>query len=263
MKTFILTALSMVLASGTQTLFTQDSISIAATHTSQQQQAKKTPPPDFVQYEKAPELLKKVEPEYPAIALKAGLEGTVWVKVWVDELGNVVEASVLKSDEKIFDEAAKIAASRWKFSPAISKGQPVAVWVTIPFRFGISTSTNSSPAKRGEFLQSLQSLASKIIQGINLEQVKSSIDPGAYVIDGNHYENLWAVLSGEIKTCQVVDGPNAKINYFNAYATNDMSTVSMVLKSISADGRRERYHTVLFVREPTREWKVKSWHVSG
>jgi TonB family protein len=223
----------------------------------------KVAPPDFVAYEKAPEVITKVEPEYPQVALKSGLEGNVFLKVWVDESGNVVETSIIKSDQEVFNEAAMNAAKQWKFKPAISNGKPVAVWVSIPFRFKLTASTKHNPENREAFTEALQSIASNIIQGGNLEKAKSSIDPGAYVIDGNRYENLWAVLNGEVKTCHVVEGADAKISYFNVFVTDDMSTACMVIKSISADGKRERYNTVLFVKQPTGEWKVKSWHVSG
>jgi TonB family protein len=62
-------------------------------------------------------------------------KGTVWVKLWVDEKGNVREATVLKSDAEILNQPSIDAAMKWKFEPAILKGQPVDVWVTIPFKF--------------------------------------------------------------------------------------------------------------------------------
>lgn len=47
------------------------------------------PPPDFVPYEKEPTVVKQVLPKYPELAQRAGLEGTVFVKVWVDKEGKV------------------------------------------------------------------------------------------------------------------------------------------------------------------------------
>jgi protein TonB len=43
------------------------------------------PPPDFVPFEKPPAVVKRVEPEYPPLARKAGIEGRVIVKVWIDK----------------------------------------------------------------------------------------------------------------------------------------------------------------------------------
>jgi protein TonB len=92
-------------------------------------------PADEVSVEKGPEPIKNVQPTYPDAAKKSKTEGMVWVKVWVDEKGNVAEATVEKSDAKVLDSAAVAAVKQWKFKPAISKGKPVSLWVTIPFKF--------------------------------------------------------------------------------------------------------------------------------
>ena len=54
------------------------------------------PPADYVDYEKEPSVLKKVEPVYPNLAMKAGLEGTVYLKVWVDKKGKVQKSGCSK-----------------------------------------------------------------------------------------------------------------------------------------------------------------------
>jgi periplasmic protein TonB len=96
------------------------------------------PPPDFVPYEKEPTVVRKVEPKYPEIALRAGLEGNVFLKVWVTKEGKVREAVILKSDAEIFNQAAIDAAMQWVFTPAVMQKGPVAVWVSIPFRFRLT-----------------------------------------------------------------------------------------------------------------------------
>jgi protein TonB len=96
------------------------------------------PPPDFVPFEKEPVVIQKVEPVYPEFAKKAGLEGTVYVNLWVDKQGKVREVKILKADSDIFIEPVKQAAMQWVFSPAMMKNGPVAVWVAVPFRFSMS-----------------------------------------------------------------------------------------------------------------------------
>jgi periplasmic protein TonB len=96
------------------------------------------PPPDFVPYEKEPTVIKRIEPKYPDLALRAGLEGNVFVKVWVDKEGKVRKVVLLKSDAPIFEEAAISAASQWVFTPAVMQKGPVSVWVSIPFRFRLT-----------------------------------------------------------------------------------------------------------------------------
>lgn len=93
------------------------------------------PPADFVPYEKEPSIVHQVQPKYPELAQRAGLEGTVILKVWVDKEGKVRKAVVLKSDGDVFNQAAIDAAMQWSFTPALQQKRPIDVWVAIPFRF--------------------------------------------------------------------------------------------------------------------------------
>ncbi len=95
-------------------------------------------PADFLPVEKYPETVKQVKPKYPEIALRAGLEGTVFVKAWVDKEGKVRKALVSKSDAEIFNQPAVDAVQQWLFTPAIMNKGPVDVWVTVPVKFRIS-----------------------------------------------------------------------------------------------------------------------------
>ncbi|MCX8009714.1 MAG: energy transducer TonB, partial [Ignavibacteria bacterium] len=95
------------------------------------------PPADFVPFEKGPEIIKQVVPEYPDLARRANLEGKVWVKIWVDKEGKPRKAEVIKSDAEIFNEPAVKAAMQFLFTPAMMNNGPVAVWVTIPFKFNL------------------------------------------------------------------------------------------------------------------------------
>jgi TonB family protein len=90
---------------------------------------------DFVRYDKEPQIIKKVEPKYPEPALRAGLEGKVIVKMWVDKEGKVAQVVVLKSDAEIFNQPAIEAAKQFAFTPASLNNKSVATWVSYPFRF--------------------------------------------------------------------------------------------------------------------------------
>ncbi|MDZ7290866.1 MAG: energy transducer TonB [candidate division KSB1 bacterium] len=95
------------------------------------------PPPDFVPFEKPPAVIKRVEPTYPELARKAGIEGKVIVKVWIDKKGKVKEVQVLKGAVEILNEAAVAAAKQWEFTPAMMKLGPVDVWSTLTFNFSL------------------------------------------------------------------------------------------------------------------------------
>jgi TonB family protein len=82
-----------------------------------------------------PTLVTRADPKYPDAALKAKIQGTVYIKALVDINGAVAKAEVIKSDAKELNAAALDAAKRFVFKAAVSNGKPVEVWVTIPFRF--------------------------------------------------------------------------------------------------------------------------------
>ncbi|MGH7597353.1 MAG: energy transducer TonB [bacterium] len=94
-----------------------------------------TPPSDDVIFDKAPEIVKSVNPVYPDTARKTGLEGDVWVKVWVDNKGGVREVLVTGNSDPTFHQPAIDAARQFIFNPAMKEGKPVDVWVAFPFHF--------------------------------------------------------------------------------------------------------------------------------
>jgi protein TonB len=97
--------------------------------------AKKFSPMETVEVDKEPVPIKRVEPEYPEEARRAGMEGTVWINCLVGTDGKVKKAHVLRADAEIFIAPSIAAALQWRFFPAQLKGKPVAVWAAIPFRF--------------------------------------------------------------------------------------------------------------------------------
>lgn len=74
------------------------------------------------------------EPEYPPNAKAAGAEGTVRVRVTVDEEGNVVAAEAV-SGHPLLQSAAVDAARAAKFKPTFLDGQPVKVKGVISYEF--------------------------------------------------------------------------------------------------------------------------------
>ncbi|MDP3684223.1 MAG: energy transducer TonB [Ignavibacteria bacterium] len=90
---------------------------------------------EFIPVEKMPDIVNQVNPVYPEEAKKNGIEGRVWVKALVSKEGNVKKAVAVKSDNEIFNQAAIEAAMKYRFTPAMQSGKPVAVWVVMPFKF--------------------------------------------------------------------------------------------------------------------------------
>jgi protein TonB len=93
-------------------------------------------PDDFVPVEIMPELIHKEVAEYPRMARQAQLEGTVYLRVLVNEDGSVGDAIVQRtSGVTSLDDAALKAVFGCKFKPAIQNGRPVKVWVSFPYEF--------------------------------------------------------------------------------------------------------------------------------
>lgn len=94
-------------------------------------------PDEFVAYEEAPSPIEQVTPVYPEMARQAQVEGVVWVKSLVDKDGKVRDVMIVKPSgaNAGFEEAAIDAAKKTVWKPAISNGQPVAVWVSYKIEF--------------------------------------------------------------------------------------------------------------------------------
>ncbi len=99
------------------------------------------PPPEeaepiveFYALSEKPEVIKKIEPAYPELARKAGIEGMVVVKVLIDTKGKVEKVEIVKS-HPMLDDAAIAAAKQFLFKPGKQRDRFVRVWMTIPFTF--------------------------------------------------------------------------------------------------------------------------------
>lgn len=87
-------------------------------------------PLDAIYVDRAPLFIHLVLPEYPRMAQNAGLEGTVWVSVYVDESGLPHDAQVYQSSTiPSFDDAVARSAEQCRYLPAQYRGADVAVRV--------------------------------------------------------------------------------------------------------------------------------------
>jgi TonB family protein len=92
-------------------------------------------PPVFRVVEHDPVLVRSIPPKYPELLAKSGIEGKVWIKIWVDKQGKPHEVRLMKSDNEMLNEAAIEAAKQFLFTPAYMNNGPVSVWVSVPFSF--------------------------------------------------------------------------------------------------------------------------------
>ena len=76
-----------------------------------------------------------VQPEYPAAARAAQLEGRVVVEFVAEADGHVSRSSVTKSTDERFNASALAAVQRWVFFPGKTAGRPVACGMRTSVRF--------------------------------------------------------------------------------------------------------------------------------
>ncbi len=81
-----------------------------------------------------PRKIVDVTPVYPALALSVKVEGVVLLEAVINERGLVERLRVLKS-VPLLDAAAIDAVSRWRYTPTLLNGTPVAVLMTITINF--------------------------------------------------------------------------------------------------------------------------------
>ncbi|MBO9715503.1 MAG: energy transducer TonB [Pseudoxanthomonas sp.] len=78
-------------------------------------------------------------PAYPRDAMRAGVEGTVLLRVLVDVDGRPLQVIVDRSsgNRSLDREAARQVQQRWRFEPAVRDGQPVQAWGLVPIGFSL------------------------------------------------------------------------------------------------------------------------------
>lgn len=72
---------------------------------------------------------------YPEEAKRAGVEGTVRLRITVDFEGHVTEVKILNGPGYGLDEAAREALKRFKFKPAMKAGEAVSTTITYNYTF--------------------------------------------------------------------------------------------------------------------------------
>jgi protein TonB len=84
----------------------------------------------------APNLVHRVEPVYPGVAVSAKVSGTVILESTVDEAGMVTDVRVLRSIQ-LLDQAAIKAVKQWRYEPLVLNGirAPFILVVTLTFSF--------------------------------------------------------------------------------------------------------------------------------
>lgn len=92
----------------------------------------------FASLDNPPSTRVQVSPDYPAAAKAAGIDGEVWVEFIVDTAGRVHDPMVVRSSDRLFDEATLRAVSKWRFEPGKHNGRLVSFRMSVPVLFRLS-----------------------------------------------------------------------------------------------------------------------------
>lgn len=87
---------------------------------------------------KRPELLKRVEPDYPYIAKISHIDGTVDINAVIDPQGNVVQEHAVDGPAVLIP-AALDAVRQWKYAPTYLDGKPVALNMEVAVTFNLNS----------------------------------------------------------------------------------------------------------------------------
>lgn len=94
---------------------------------------------DLKDVDRAPSVIRKVEPDFPPAARRMGISGSVSVKFLVMADGSVAKASIIRAEPQgVFDRSALEAVSKWCFKPGYRRGEPVPTWVILSIQFRLS-----------------------------------------------------------------------------------------------------------------------------
>jgi periplasmic protein TonB len=86
---------------------------------------------------KPPQLVERVQPEYPTVARLAHVQGTVVIDAVISKSGSVISEHAV-SGPSLLVPSALDAVKQWKYQPTYLNGQPVnlAMQVTVDFQLG-------------------------------------------------------------------------------------------------------------------------------
>jgi protein TonB len=88
---------------------------------------------------KPPQQLKRVEPEYPALAKAAKMQGPVYIDALIGTDGRVKDAKVTGGAPfPPLRDAAIAAVQQWVYSPTTINGEPVEVQLSVQVFFKLN-----------------------------------------------------------------------------------------------------------------------------
>ncbi len=237
-------------------------------HTSEAyaQDTTKKRPAEFTGADTPPNVIYRVEPKYPELALRAGMEGIVWVKVWIDSVGAVRDVVVLKSDADIFNKSAIEAARQFRFAPARIGTKPVESLVSFPFKFALYEKPDTT-GKRGSWKSPAEEkffgTITTLLEGgkVPAETLKVLFTLHATAIAGGYLKPLVNVIGEQNAGKHSLDEAGRKVVFTTSQAIEGSGISYMVFRT-EAGGKmgKPHYHTIVFNRAADGTPQIIHWH---
>jgi TonB family protein len=145
---------------------------------------------------KKPRLIRKVDPNYPEKAKKAGIQGRVVVTAVTDVFGCVVEAKVIKGPEALRETAVN-AIKQWVYEPYLINGVPKPVKFTVVVSFNLDEDKDKKPSAISAEERP------KLIKKVNPKYPKEALKAG---IQGKVVLEATTDKNGNVVDAMVIDG---------------------------------------------------------
>ncbi len=84
-----------------------------------------------------PVIIRRVDPQYPQVLIRARVPGTVAVRCVIDKNGRIRDAQVIHATMPPFGESVLRALKDWRYQPASLKGQAVECYLDLTVSFGV------------------------------------------------------------------------------------------------------------------------------
>jgi TonB family protein len=163
----------------------------------------------YLRVDKSPEMIKAPVPVYPTKAKMQAIEGKVFLKLLIDEKGNVVKSKIDRGVNPLLDKAALEAAKGAKFSPALIKDKPVKVWVVLPIAFKLDMDSSEKEKMPGmnEFTK-----VDKYPELVHAEKPVYPEEAKKNKIEGKVYVKVLVDKDGSVKKTVIIKSDNEIFN---------------------------------------------------
>lgn len=139
----------------------------------------------------------------------------------------------------------------------------IRIFVLVSFCSCLLSGAGSLVAQddHGEFYKIVE-VITNVLAGKDVKQSETVISKGADLVWKGRLMNLKEVVTGGNKTFALADTSfHGVVIKGRTNTAEDMGIIT--LKTVKEDTTKVRYHTVVFLKDSTGEYRIISWNASG